>query len=59
VQNPQVKRQHSKDEEIEDDPKEELVQSEELEMKPIKRAKDGVQTSDLTLQQTGDGGTYF
>jgi hypothetical protein len=59
VQNPQVKRQHSEDEEIEDDPKEELVQSEELEMKPIKRAKNGLQTLDLTLPQTGDGGTYF
>jgi hypothetical protein len=59
VQNPQVKRQHSKDEEIEDDPKEELVQSEELEMKPAKRAKNALQTSDLTLRQTRDGGTYF
>jgi hypothetical protein len=42
VQNPQVKRQHSEYEEVEDDPKEELVQSEELEMKPIKRAKNGL-----------------
>ena len=42
MQNPQVKRQDSENEEVEDDPEEELVQSAELEMKRSKRAKAGV-----------------
>jgi hypothetical protein len=39
VQNPQVKRQHGEDKEVEDDPEEELVQAAELEMNRSKRAK--------------------
>jgi hypothetical protein len=44
VQNPQVERQHGKNKEVEYDPKEEWVQSKELEMKPTKSAKNRPRT---------------